>query len=430
LTRPVIAVAVSGGRDSIALWHAVARAARGSGLHVAALHVHHGLQPEADSWVAHLQRQTRRWVAGGLPVSLRWQRLQGQPAAGDSIEAWARRGRYAALAEMAQACSAKLVLLAHHREDQAETFLLQALRGAGPAGLAAMPREVQRHDMIWARPWLDQPRSAIDAYVRRHRLRYVDDPSNRDHALARSRLRQQVWPALAAHFEQAAASLAASARRAHEAAEGLRELAALDAARACRSDGTLDVPAWLGLSFARRANLLRAWLADQGRGAPETLVQRLLNELPTAQVGAAWPLLQRTLRLHAGGLQVVCGAAVQGEPVRLDLSQAGRHVVAGWGGAFQVFAVDSDGVSPLRLRHCDLRERSGGEQFQRTLRSLPRSLKKQFQATGVPAWQRDGPLLYAGEQMLYVPGLGIDARCLAQPGTPMLGLRWVPEACT
>ena len=393
-----------------------------------ALHVHHGLQPEADAWVRHLQGQARRWAAGGLPVAFYWRRLQGLPETGDSIEAWARRGRYAALAEMAQACAANLVLLAHHREDQAETFLLQALRGAGPAGLAAMPREVRRGGIVWARPWLNQPRSAIEAYVRRYRLRFVDDPSNEHQALARNRLRHRVWPALAAHFEQAAASLAASARRAHEAADGLRELAALDASQACRDDGRLDVRAWLGLSEARRANLLRAWLAGQGRGAPESLVQRLLQELPTAKTGAAWPWLQQTLRLHAGGLRVVAGPAVQGKRSSLDLSRAGRHAVAGWGGAFEVFAVDSGGVLPTRLQRCDLRERSGGEQFQRTMRSQPRSLKKQFQAAGVPAWKRSGPLLYVGEQLLYVPGLGIDARCLAPPGTPLLGLRWRPDA--
>ena len=431
MKRQCIAVAVSGGRDSTALWHATARAAAGSALQVVALHVHHGLQAEADEWVRHLQRQARRWSASGLPVRLAWRRLQGSPPRGESIEAWARRERYVALAEMARDCGAGVVLLAHHRRDQAETFLLQALRGAGPAGLAAMPREALRDGIVWDRPWLDQPRQAIDTYVRRHRLGFVDDLSNADRTLARNRLRHAVWPALEASFEHASTSLAASARRAQEAAEGLRELAEMDAQRACSSPGRLDVPVWLALSPARRANLLRSWLSSQGEaGVPETLVQRLLQELPEARSGAAWPLPGGTLRLHAGKLQIASASSSQpasDAPLRIDLSRAGRIAVPSWSGTFEVRAVPSGGLPSQQLCHCELRARSGGEQFQRSSKSVPRSLKKQFQAARVPAWQRSGPLVYGEGQLLFVPGLGIDARVQARPGAPMLHLRWLPD---
>ena len=127
---PRIAVATSGGRDSAALLHCTVRAAAALGVQVTALHVHHGLVAGADEWVAHVRRQALRWGAG-----FDMRRLKGVPGPGDSIEAWARRERYAALAEMAHAAGCPLVLLAHHRRDQAETWLLQALRGAGPAGL-------------------------------------------------------------------------------------------------------------------------------------------------------------------------------------------------------------------------------------------------------------------------------------------------------
>ena len=430
--KPCIAVAVSGGRDSTALWHATARAARGSALQVVALHVHHGLQPQADSWVAHLEAQARRWAARGLPTRLLWLRLQGAPGAGDSIEAWARRERYAALADMARGCGAGIVLLAHHRRDQAETFLLQALRGAGPAGLAAMPRESCRDGIVWARPWLEQPREAIEAYLQRHRLGFVDDPSNADRRLARNGLRAAVWPALSGRFAQAELSLAASAKRAQEAAACLRELAEIDAAQACSSDGSLLLSAWRALSAARRANLLRAWLSGQAiAGVPETLVQRLLRELPGAAAASAWPWPNGELRLHRGRLQVVRGAAAAAAtppPLCIDLSREGRFDVPAWHGSFEVQAVDAAGLAPQRLRQCELRARRGGERFQLADGALPRSLKKQFQAAGVPAWQRDGPLVYGAQQLLFVPGLGIDARHHAPRGTAMLALRWLPEA--
>ena len=201
-----IAVAYSGGRDSTALLHATLVAAAEQGIEVFALHVHHGLSPNADAWLAHCEQQCRRWARAGKPIAFAADRLTTLSAHGESIEAWARQARYRALREMALAHSVTIVLLAHHRRDQAETLLLQALRGGGVAGLAGMPRSVLRDGITWQRPWLDKPRAEVDAYVRRHRLKFIEDDSNADPRFARNRLRSQVWPALAAAFEQAEAA--------------------------------------------------------------------------------------------------------------------------------------------------------------------------------------------------------------------------------
>jgi tRNA(Ile)-lysidine synthase len=270
---------------------------------------------------------------------------------------------------------------------------------------------------------------AIEAYLRWNRLGCVQDPSNADDRLARGRLRQQLWPQLAEAFDHAETGLAASARRAQEAAACLKELAAQDLPAACAPDGALQVPKWLVFSAARRANLLRAWLAQNHcAGIPETLVQRLMHELPQARA-ARWPLGPGQLRCHAGLLRFAASAELpQAAPDatrQIDLSRIGRHELPDWGGAFEVRAVASSGLSPLRLRHCELRARSGGENFQRTTGSVPRSLKKQYQSHGLPAWQRDGPLVYVGNELLFVPGLGIDARRHADEGRPMLGLSWL-----
>ena len=219
-----MAVAASGGRDSTGLLHATVRAAHGTGLQVAALHVHHGLNPAADDWQRHVQQQCARWARAGLPVRCLTRRLNGNPAAGESVEGWARRGRYAALAEMAREAGAKLILLAHHRRDQAETLLLQALRGGGPAGLAAMPREARREGLLWCRPWLDEPGEAIAAYVARHRLSHIEDDSNLDTRFDRNRLRHDVWPALLEAFPHAESTLAAAGRHARWGAELIDEI--------------------------------------------------------------------------------------------------------------------------------------------------------------------------------------------------------------
>ena len=427
-----VAVAVSGGRDSTALLHCTLRMARPLGLQVLALHVHHGLQPAADVWLARVRSQARRWGAG-----FDSRRLAGMPAPGESIEAWARHERYAALAEMAHAAHASLVLLAHHRRDQAETWLLQALRGGGPAGLSAMPRLAQRQGLQWVRPWLDQPREAIESYLRQHRLRAVDDPSNADPRLARSRLRLQVWPALQAAFGDAETALAQSSRRAQEAAALAAEVAASDLP-ACTSDGDLLLPAWQALPPARRANALRHWLADAAKSSgagpvTDSLVQRLLDELPQTR-SARFPAAGAELRVYRGRLSMALPLALPQAtgPLRLPalalcLSHPGDYPVPGWPGWFEVSACQHGGVAPALLQGLQARAREGAEQFQRAPRTPPRSLKKQSQGQAVPAWQRQGPLLYtAGGQLLFVPWLGLDARCLAPPGQPQLSLRWVP----
>ena len=147
---------------------------------------------------------------------------------------------------MAHELGVDIVLLAHHRRDQAETFVLQALRGAGAAGLSAMPREALRNGITWSRPWLEQPREAIEAYVRRHRLGCVEDASNADPRLARNRLRQQRLAAARRGLSNTPKTAwPHSARRAQEAAACLKELAAQDLSAACIARGALQVPKWL-----------------------------------------------------------------------------------------------------------------------------------------------------------------------------------------
>jgi len=286
--RPCVAVAYSGGLDSTALLWLTARQGVLLGVSVVALHVHHGLMPEADAWVAHAQATVERLASEGLPVRLVVHRLDGTPAVGDSVEAWARRGRYAALAAMAREAGASLVLVAHHADDQAETVLLQALRGAGPAGLAAMPMRWEADGLSWARPWLQHPRAQLRAAMQASGLAWVDDASNENPRFARSRLRQNVMPALVAAFPQAVHVLGDVARHAAQARALADEVATDDLARCRTADGGLAYRDWRALPPARRANALRAWLAQQlVAGVPVALVERVLAEW--VGQGGRWP---------------------------------------------------------------------------------------------------------------------------------------------
>ena len=429
MLRPRVAVAASGGRDSTALLHCTVRQAQPLGVDVLALHVHHGLMPQADDWLLQVEQQARRWGAAFV-----CRRLSGKPARSQSVEAWARIERYRALAEMATEAQCELVLLAHHRRDQAETWLLQALRGAGSAGLSAMPALVQRQGIHWARPWLGEPAEAIEAYVRRHRLKHAEDPSNADPRFARSRLRHAVWPALSAAFPDVEPTLAAAAARAQDALALAREAA--DADLPAITVGTaLKLALWQQLPPARRKNALRAWLHLQaGAAAAQTLLLRLLAELPLARQGA-WPAPCGVLRLYRGSLTVEpnpsppAASGAQPESHLMDLSQSGQFVMPEWGGHWEVQAAAEDGIAAAHLCQVLVHARQGGERFRLQPRALPRSLKKQFQAREVPAWQRLGPLLSTpAQQLIFVPGLGIDAIFRAPAGTPQLRLRWVADS--
>lgn len=413
-SAPAVAVAFSGGLDSTALLHAVTRAVTGQ--RVLALHVHHGLLPQADAWAAHTAH-----VAASFGAGFACTRLQGRPGPGESIEAWARTGRHQALHDMAVAADADLLLLAHHRRDQAETFLLQALRGGGVAGQSGMPRAQWRNGVCWARPWLDQPREAIEAYAAQHGLTWIDDPSNEDARLARNRLRQTLWPA----FPSGEAGLAQAARWAQQADALAGEVAAEDLSRLGTPE-RLDLAALQSLSPVRRSNALRAWLAVH-LPAPASLVERLLTEW---QPGAtqSWPAPGGALHAWRDGLYWQPRCALPGGSVVLDLSRPGCHAQPAWGGAWVVEAAAA-GIAVSRLTALIQRSRAGGDQFQRAPASAARSLKKAAQELGLPPWRRDGPVLVdASGALLAVAGLGMDARAFAPQDEPALAIRWVEDS--
>ncbi len=390
-----------------------------------ALHVHHGLSDRADEWLAHCAATCRRWAKRGLPVTFASSRLDSTPSAGESVEAWARRARYRALREMSMAAGADIVLLGHHRRDQAETFLLQALRSGGVAALSAMPASARRDGITWARPWLKTTPEAIARYARAHRLRWVEDDSNTDTRFARNRLRVDVWPALVKAFPHVETALATAAAWAQQATEIVSAAAAVDLSSIARKDG-LSIAAWRELSIARQTHSMRAWLRDRsGQPAPASLIDRLLSELD-AEGSKRWPTPTGELRSYRGRLQWlgVAAAPKEGGPISVDLSQTGRHVIASWGGFFEVSEAVSNGLSTRLARRVTLHARAPGDRFQSGPGRPPRSLKLQYQAAAIAASERRGPIVWADDRMVFVPGLGLDARAIAEPGEAQVSLRW------
>lgn len=268
-------MAFSGGLDSTVLLHVLAKARASLAMALSAVHIHHGLSPNADAWARHCRAICREH---GVPLRLR--RVSVNRAPRTSIEEEARKARYAGLATI----RADVIALAQHADDQAETVLLQMLRGAGPKGLSGMPTLKPASangfkGMYMWRPLLDCTRDELEAYARAHQLKWIEDESNLDARLKRNFVRVAVMPVLARGFPAPAATLARVARHLAESAALIDALGDLDLAHARCSAG-LDVAVLKSMDDARLKNLLRRWLEQQGLRQPsEARLLALLRAL-------------------------------------------------------------------------------------------------------------------------------------------------------
>lgn len=268
-----LCVGLSGGCDSVVLLHLLSRL--GLGARLSALHVHHGLSPHADAWEAFCERYCDEL---GLPLLV--QRVTVPAATGSGLEAAARQARYAAFAEAPADC----LFLAQHGGDQAETLLLNLLRGCGVTGAAAMPVERQSSGRRLLRPLLGESRADIEAYARRQALRWVEDESNENAAFTRNYLRHQVMPVIGKRFPAAETALRRAAANFGEAAELLDDLAAADWNAVAEGD-TARLAGLRALSPARLKNLLRYRLRLLGWQVPvadrlDEFARQLLSAAP------------------------------------------------------------------------------------------------------------------------------------------------------
>jgi tRNA(Ile)-lysidine synthase len=415
-------LALSGGRDSMALLHAACslRARRAPGFaHLAALHVHHGLQPAADDFEACC-------VAACAERDVPLQVVRVQVNVGHrGIEAAARHARYAALAAQARAEHAAAVLTAHHRDDRIETFLINWLRGAGPDGLAAFGGvRPLLQDVALLRPWVDIARAQIDAYVAAQGLSYVDDPSNRDTRLLRNALRAQVLPELERVRPGYARAAARSIDLVSDAADVLAEIGAADLAQ-CAEPAAPGAPPVLRLDRmaalppARRALLVRRWLADAGQETPpRARLSELLAQALAARADARLRIRVGDLdvRRYRGRLVLQPAPPADAEAIEVHWHGEAELPVPAWGGVLHFAPTAAAGFDRQWLLDAPLVVcgRRGGERFRPHAGRPSRTLKRAFQEAGVAEFERTRlPLVWRDDALIFVAGLGPDVRLLA-----------------
>ena len=408
-----ILIGLSGGVDSVVLLHLLYLLAPRFSWQLSALHVHHGISPNADVWA-----EFCAGLCAQLNVPLHIEKVDIAPLRAHGIEAAARRLRHAAFSE--QACD--FVALAHHADDQVETLLLQLLRGAGVRGASAMPLlsgYTGTHKVV--RPLLHSTRQEILDYAAAHELQWIEDESNADDSYPRNFLRRQLLPLLGEKFPAYRNTLTRSTQHFAEAGELLDDLARLDAAQAMAGD-TLAVASLQALSLPRAKNLLRFFLYQLSAPMPQAVqLGAMLHQLCGAREDA-------TLCISFGDWQV---RRYQGQVYALRaLGEFDRNLVLSWHGEATLdwTATGShvtflhgigQGISLAKLQCAPvtLRLRQGGETLRPQPHAATRTLKNLLQEHAVPPWQRDRvPLLYCGDELVCVPGVAIAAEYQAVKG--------------
>jgi tRNA(Ile)-lysidine synthase len=414
-----LVVGLSGGADSAALLALTAALGAEFRGRLRAVHIDHGLQIAAASF-----RDACRAACTALAVPLSIIAVTVE-SNGSSVEEAARDARYAALA--AELGPGECLLTAHHREDQAETLLLQALRGAGVRGMAAMPICRPLGAGWHLRPLLGMSQSELLEHGAALTGASVSDPMNQDLAFDRGYLRQQVWPLLTARWPGAASALARSARHAADAQSLLDRAAAADLVR-LKDGEALSVPGLRALDAQQQINVLRFWISTAGVEPPPTaLLCEALRQIFEARAdhlpSVGWG--EHALRRYRQRLFLT-----ERDPPRLDtrdwLPAAESRVDLGPRLGELRWVSQNGGIDLQRLpQMLSLRRRRGGETLKPAAKAKTTSVQHLCQLHGVLPWMRDAlPLVFAGDALIAVADLWLDARWCAGPQAPGAALEW------
>lgn len=427
-----IAVAYSGGLDSAVLLHLLQAYAAKHQLHLFAFHVHHGLSPNADQWLAHCEQQCKQ-----VGATFDARRIQIDGAEKSGVEEAARHSRYAALGEMCRAHRVSLLLTAHHQDDQAETVLLQLLRGSGVAGLSGMDEANHAADLLgdatllMGRPLLKLARVQLETWANELEVSFVEDESNTDTRYARNALRHQVMPVLAQHFPGFQQRFARTAEHAQSAQKLLVELAVQDLAT-CLDGDRLDVTRLQQFSIDRVDNMLRYWFGSRGIRMPSTAwLSEMRTQLFEAKHDAQLCVTHADchIRRHRNLVFItpkLDPAMLEQVPVTFNWNgEPSLHFAEFAGTLYFETAEQGVDIGWLSEQRLTIALRSGGEKLKLAWNRPTRSLKVHYQACDVPAWERERlPMVFTEKQLLFAAAIGMDCHAFATEPGVRVRFRW------
>ncbi len=418
-----LVVGVSGGADSACLLTAISQLGSASvrGLPVRAVHVDHRLQPAAAAFSEACAALCRR-----LQIPLSVVAVAVATGGGGSIEAEARDARYRGLAAGLQV--GECLLTAHHSQDQAETLLLQLLRGAGLKGLSAMPA-CRPLGLGWhLRPLLGVAQRDLHHFGIAHGIAAVPDPMNHDARFDRAYLRSHLWPLLERRWPGAATTLSRTARHLADAQELLEQSAARQVRRLCDGEA-LSVSGLRALPELEQINALRYWVAaGLGRPPPASRLNEALRQVLDADAdhlpAVVWG--EHALRRYRGRLFLTPAVAPSLGASREWSVVSGSRLDLGSGLGTLRWARQVGGLDATRLPEIlTVRQRRGGETLKVGRGAKTQTVQHLCQSVGLLPWMRDAlPLLYAGETLIAVGDFWQDARWCVAAGEAGFGCVW------
>ncbi len=412
-----LAIALSGGMDSVVLLHVLASLSKEIQFTLSAIHVHHGISRNALLWSKFC---CDLCYAYNVPIYVAY--VQVKKEAGISLEASAREERY----RIFDRVHADYVVLAQHLDDQAETLLLQLFRGAGIRGLSAMPiirKQTSKSSPPILRPLLEVSRSRIEDFARQHKLNWITDESNADIVFNRNFLRHEILPVLRNRYPKYPEILLRTSRHLSEASQLLDELAEIDREN-CIASGRLQIENLRKLSFPRAKNLFRYCLLLQDADLPSTIkldeiLSQLLSISPDHQFHVSFGVTE--IRSYKGAIYILprkknrelvteYQQVWHGETF-LDLQDVN--------GRIHFMQQKDQGINQQKLLNhlISIRSRKGGERFMPACNRPRRSLKNLLQEASIPPWERNVmPLLFCDEKLVWVPGIGVDCEFQVESG--------------
>ena len=418
-------LAYSGGLDSSVLLHALTQLQSEQVLSFSVVHVHHGLNRQADDWALFCQQQCEQ-----NKITYRLFNVDASPVPGESPEATARQLRYESLEAVMN--EGDVMLTAHHQDDQAETLLLQLMRGSGVPGLSAMPFEADFAGGKLLRPLLEFSRSDMENYAQAHQLSWVEDDSNQDRHFDRNYMRHEILPELMSRWPGVINNLHRTAGHMAEAALLLNQLAEQDLIQ-CRQIETdsLTVSEFDKLNMSRKRNVLRYWIKSKGLNIPSQMqLEHVFNDVLSSRSDALACVNWKGVEIRKYRGQLYALSTLSDHDVCRSVSWDLHSPLTITGiGTLKTTQKEGKGLNVLfRGQNLDIRFRQGGENIRPANRGHRHDLKKLFQEAGIPPWQRDRtPILYQGDKVLAIAGLCICESYQAEKGQPGLVLDWQPD---
>ena len=413
-------IAYSGGLDSHLLLHALAQLRPQLKQKLHAIHIHHGLQAQADDWANHCQD-----ICQALDIPCEVRRVKIDTGDGESLEANARKARYEAITQLLT--TNDVVLTAQHADDQAETVLLQLLRGGGVAGLAAMPA-ITRLGQAWlVRPLLAYTREDLHDYARKNELHWIEDSSNADTRFDRNFIRHKIMPVLQQRWSSVSHIFSRVAHHQAEADELIQILAKQDLKK-CQGDNPeqLFLPALSSLNTAQQHNVVRFWIKKLGLTIPSTAqLQQIFTNLITAKVDSQPIVRWQGGEIHRYHQSIFAMPNLPNIPdssyclkckfpqsLSLPLGELSFNKVQGGGFVLPIGTL------------LNVRFRQGGETFR--WHGHKRVVKKLLQIAQIPPWKRNYiPLIYNDNNILIsIPNIGIADGFMARESEIGWEIKW------